>query len=51
MHNVSNNFLSKYITTNNIIENINKFLNSNLKRERNSFENLITYKRLSYMTK
>jgi hypothetical protein len=39
LHNASNNSLSKYITTNNLNENINKFLNLNLKGGRNSFEN------------
>ena len=39
LHNASNNSLSKYITTNNLNENINKFLNLNLIGSRNSFEN------------
>ena len=39
MHNALNNSLSKYITTNNLNENINKFLNLNLKGGRNSFGN------------
>ena len=39
--NALNNSLSKYITTNNLNENINKFLNLNLKGGRNSFENFI----------
>ena len=33
LHNASNNSLSKYITTNNLNENINKFLNLNVKEE------------------
>ena len=37
--NALNNSLSKYITTNNLNENINKFLNLNLKGGRNSFDN------------
>ena len=39
LHNASNNSLSKYITTNNLNENINIFLNLNLKRGRNYFDN------------
>ena len=41
LYNASNNSLSKYITTNNLNENINRFLNLNLKGGRNSFDNFI----------
>ena len=41
LHNASNNSLSKYITTNNLNENINRFLNLNLKGGRNSFYNFV----------
>ena len=37
----SNNSLSRYITTNNLNENINRFLNQGLKRGKTSFENFL----------